>query len=68
MLLQLKTFQNIGYFIDLDQIPQAIVIYLRKQLGVPHNTQLSLWRQQLSIDITNRSENIWGLLPGTEGS
>lgn len=40
--LQLKTFQNIGYFIDLDQIPQAIVIYLRKQLGVPHNTQLSL--------------------------
>lgn len=53
--LQFKTFQNLGLFVDLEQIPQMIVNHIRKQLAVPHNLQLpsikptTLYRHRQSI-------------------
>ena len=40
--LQLKVFQNLGYFIEIDQIPSSISSYVRKQLGFAHNIQMPL--------------------------
>lgn len=53
--LQLKTFQILGYFIEPDQIPSSIIIYLQKQLGLHHNFKLhilhgaTLYRYRQSI-------------------
>lgn len=38
--LQLKTYQELGYFIETNFIPITIITYIRKQLGIPHNLQL----------------------------
>ena len=37
--VQLKTFQNLGYFVANEQVPQSIISHLRKQLEVPYNLQ-----------------------------
>ena len=39
--VQLKVFQNLGYFVDIRDIPISIVGFIRKQLKLPHNLQLS---------------------------
>jgi hypothetical protein len=39
--IQLKTFQNLGYFIDISQVPKNILEFLRKQLKLPYNLQPS---------------------------
>jgi len=36
-VIQLKTFQNLGYFIDLGEVPYVIIDYLKKQMKLPHN-------------------------------
>lgn len=38
--VQLKVFQNLGYFIDLGEIPQSISDWIKKQLKIPHNLKL----------------------------
>ena len=35
--IQLKTFQNFGYFISLNDVPQSIHNYIKKQMRLPHN-------------------------------
>ena len=40
--LQLKTFQDLGYFVEIDQIPQAILLHLRKQLNMIHNIKIPI--------------------------
>lgn len=35
--IQLKTFQNLGYFVDLREVPSVIADFLKKQLRLPHN-------------------------------
>lgn len=35
--IQFKIFQNLCYFIDISEVPQAILHHLRKQMGIPHN-------------------------------
>jgi len=39
--LQLKTYQELGYFIEPNEIPISIMAYIKKQLGIPHNLQLN---------------------------
>lgn len=39
--VQLKVFQNLGYFVDMKEVPISIVVFIRKQLNLPHNLQLS---------------------------
>jgi hypothetical protein len=34
---QLKTFQNLGYFIDFSETPKSIHQFIKKQLKLPHN-------------------------------
>ena len=53
--LQLKTFQTLGYFIDLEHVPQVIIAHMRKQLVIPHNIPVpsikttTLYRHRQSI-------------------
>ena len=53
--LQFKTFQNLGLFIEAEQVPKMIVNHLKRQLAVPHNLQLpfmkstTLYRHRQSI-------------------
>lgn len=35
--IQLKSFQDLGYFPDISEIPDVIINYLRKQMKLPHN-------------------------------
>ena len=35
--IQLKTFQSLGYFVDLNEVPKSILDYLKKQMKLPHN-------------------------------
>lgn len=35
--IQLKSFQNLGYFIDISEVPDVILDYLKKQMSLPHN-------------------------------
>lgn len=35
--IQLKSFQNLGYFVDIEEIPRVIAEYLKKQMKLPHN-------------------------------
>lgn len=39
--LQLKTFQNLGYFADISEIPKNIQEFIKKQLRLPYNLQPS---------------------------
>jgi TnpA family transposase len=39
--VQLKVFQNLGYFVDMEEIPASILGFIRKQLNLPHNLKLS---------------------------
>lgn len=39
--VQLKVFQNLGYFVDMNEVTISIVGFIRKQLKLPHNLQLS---------------------------
>jgi TnpA family transposase len=39
--VQLKVFQNLGCFVDMEEIPASIVGFIRKQLNLPHNLKLS---------------------------
>jgi hypothetical protein len=53
--IQLKSFQNLGYFVDVEEIPQTILEYLKKQMRIPHNTKSfykhprTLLRHRMSI-------------------
>ncbi|AIL13700.1 hypothetical protein IM40_09745 (plasmid) [Candidatus Paracaedimonas acanthamoebae] len=53
--IQLKAFQNLGYFVGISDVPQAILNHLKKQTGVPHNLkpgyehQKTLSRHRISI-------------------
>ncbi len=35
--IQLKTFQNLSYFVDIGEVPQVILDHLKKQMKIPHN-------------------------------
>lgn len=35
--IQLKTFQNLSYFVDMKEVPQVILYHLKKQIGLSHN-------------------------------
>ena len=35
--IQLKTFQNLGYFTNFSEIPKSIQDFIKKQLKLPHN-------------------------------
>ena len=37
--IQLKVFQNFGYFIDISEIPTSILGFIKKQLKLPYNLQ-----------------------------
>ena len=37
--IQLKTFQNVHYFVPIDDVPISIVAHIRKQLGFHHKLQ-----------------------------
>jgi hypothetical protein len=37
--IQLKTFQSLHYFISIDDVPLAILAYIRKQLNLHHKLQ-----------------------------
>lgn len=39
--IQLKVFQNLGYFIDINEIPESISGFIKRQLKLPHNLQPS---------------------------
>jgi TnpA family transposase len=39
--LQLKSYQELGYFVDIKSIPIAAISYVKKQLGIPHNLQVN---------------------------
>jgi len=53
--LQLKTFQTLGYFIEVGQIPEIIVSHIQKQMPIAHNIQLpkinvkTLYRHRQSV-------------------
>jgi hypothetical protein len=32
--VQLKVFQNLGYFVDMKEVPISIVVFIRKQLNL----------------------------------
>jgi len=40
--LQLKTYQELGYFIEINEMPITIISYIRKQLSITHNLQLQV--------------------------
>ena len=46
--LQLKTCQNLGYFVDLKEIPSIIITHIKKQLACPHNL-VPLYQQSRTL-------------------
>ncbi|HQS85027.1 MAG TPA: DUF4158 domain-containing protein [Alphaproteobacteria bacterium] len=66
--LQLKTFQNLGYFIGPDQIPPAIENYLRKQLNIHSKTNIPITNATL-YKYRQTIRQYLGVIPwGTKGS
>lgn len=39
--VQLKIFRNLGYFIGINEVPPSILQFIKKQLKLPYNLQLS---------------------------
>ena len=37
--VQLKTMQNLGYFVDIDHVPQVIINHLRRSLGLHYKIE-----------------------------
>ena len=38
--IQLKTFQKLGYFISIDEIPEVIIFHLKRSLRFHHRTKV----------------------------
>ncbi len=71
--LQLKTYQELGYFIEVKEVSITITAYIKKQLGIPHNFQLqpppptTIYRHRQSIRIY-LNMTPWGMVRGEKSA
>jgi hypothetical protein len=68
LAVQLKVFQDLGYFVDMEAVPIGIVGFIREQLNIPHNLKLSATISELYLDIGNGLETTYRLNYGTQKS
>jgi hypothetical protein len=50
LAIQLKTFQRLGYFIDMEDIPSEIMVHIRQELKYHHRLSHGYINEYVAVD------------------